>query len=137
MNTPLSYLAKNGIIIGECYNLTGCGYDANWIVTGVAKNKYNEWCVVFANKVTHPMVHSWSCKMDIKPIKVVAVVEDHESALLDHDSRYSKLSKRHSELCGKKLRMNEQGKNTTMRNAYINQELEVLRAELRKYKSAA
>jgi len=52
----------------------------------------------------------------------------------EHDSEYYKLKSRHENLCKKKLELMAKGKNKLMRNAYINQELDLIRSKLSEYK---
>ena len=53
----------------------------------------------------------------------------------DRDAQYYRLKERHSQLCEKKHSLDNTGRHTTMMNAYISQELEAIRSQLREYKS--
>lgn len=130
MNTIQEYIAGNNIEIGAYYS-TPFGFTR--MVTGTSQTSYGCDCIVFDDGSKHSIEHSWGMvKVDAPKVDAVQVYVDDRK---EHDDLYFKTKSRHSELCAKKAKINDQGKNKTMRNAYINQELEGLRHILQQYKA--
>lgn len=131
--TPLQYITQNKIIIGECYGFKSIGYLKDHVVVGIFKNKYGEWSIRFADRSYHPMVFRWDRIFFKEPPAIETLYVEIDDRK-EPNANYYKLKERHRVLCNKKLEINRTGRNTTMRNAYINQELEGIRDELRMYK---
>lgn len=98
-------------------------------------NYWNEYFVIFDNcrvSFSRWLICGWiKCK---ETAHEKATFEVNPNTKNEHDADYYRIKKRHTELCQKKLKIMEQGKNKSMRNAYINQELEMLREKLFQYK---
>lgn len=136
--TPVQYLAANKIILGGYYKSGDNGQPLQAVSVvryGYTSVRNGEYGVKFSDGSSYPMAHPFwwvPCEAPQEPNKVEEVVDDTRK---EHDDRYYKAKERHIELCNKKLELNRIGKNTTMRNAYINQELESLRSIIREYKA--
>lgn len=94
-------------------------------------NSFQEWSLVFSSKTLHSIYKKFTW------IEVEAPEhkepDNYTKSGKQKDKEYFKLKTRHETLCLKKLELNRQGKNTLIKNAYINQELELLRLKMSEY----
>lgn len=128
--TAKEYMQKYGLVIGRHYS-TGVSIRK---LVGV-KECDGQSYIVFddGTKYTTALPFTWTevaeCEeqeSDTSPETIFAPEEKEE------DANYRKLKARHKELCDRKRALMDTGKVTTMRNAYINQGLDQIRAELEK-----
>lgn len=122
------YMSDNKLVFGKWYGAGGIPQQ----LTDFKYNYYWGWSLVFSDKrqyrITLPFY--WN---EVEEPKQKIIQQHYEETRKKRDADYYKIKSRHEILCQKKLELNRQGKNTTMRNAYINQELEMLRSQLSEY----
>jgi hypothetical protein len=111
-------------------------YSNNGIILTVKEiktNKYGELCAYMTDGSYYSYVYDFKIfEVYEAPIETIK-----EKTILiikkEKDSLYYKTKERHLLLSNKKLEHHKKGTNTTMKNAYITQELESLREILREY----
>lgn len=99
----------------------------------IKKNRWDEMSV-FMNDGRH---YSYEHDFDMFEETQQPIIESSFNLVAidkkPKDERYYTLKLQHQSLCDKKALLYKQGKNKNMRVAYINQELEMLREQLREY----
>lgn len=129
-----TYIADNNLSFGKWY----CGGSRPTPIqlTDFKFHSYWGWSLIFSDKTMYrcSLPFWWSEVEEPKEIIEVSTVEVDNKK--ERDKEYYKLKSRHELLCQKKLELMRQGKNTLMRNAYINQELELLRSKLSEYRTS-
>lgn len=122
------FMSENKLSFGKWYDGGGIPKQLNDFV----HNYYWGWSLVFNDKTQYriSLPFYWS---EVEEPKQKVIEEYYKEIRKPRDADYYKIKTRHEILCQKKLELNRQGKNTTMRNAYINQELEILRSQPSEY----
>lgn len=131
------FMTDNKLEFGKWYSPFKDGSCYCHKLTDFVFHNYFGWQLVFHTKVKLTIESrdfTWFEVSEPKTEMENTTVETDNRKELDKD--YYKLKSRHELLCRKKLELMRQGKNTTMRNAYINQELEMLRSQLSGYRSS-
>lgn len=126
-----NYITDNKLSFGKWY----CGGGHPRQLINFELDPYWGWSLIFSTKVKYrcSLPFWWN---EIEPPKqVVEVVELEIDNRKEVDAEYHHLKERHKSLCLKKLELMRKGKNTSIRNAYINQELQLLRSQLSAYRS--
>lgn len=131
------FMTDNKLEFGKWYSPFKDGRCHCQKLTDFVFHNYWGWQLVFHTKVKYTIESrgfTWFEVSEPKTEMGNTTFETDNRKELDKD--YYKLKSRHELLCRKKLELMRQGKNTTMRNAYINQELEMLRSQLSGYRSS-
>jgi len=127
-----NYLNEYNIQFGKWYVHSKGGTPMQ--LTDFKFHPYWEDYILMFGKVGYRIALPFTWHEVQEPIKVVKESVFIEDERKEKDTNYYKLKTEHETLCKKKLDLHRQGKNTLMRNAYINQQLDVIREQLSKYK---
>jgi hypothetical protein len=135
MESPVEikeYINKHALSFGRWY--CGGNRPSPIQLTGYKFDPYWGWSLVFSDKTKYrcSLPFWWNEAEPIKEVNKYSNLQINKRK--EHDSEYYKLKLRHEILCKKKLELMTKGKNKLMRNAYINQELELIRSKLSEYK---
>lgn len=127
-----NYIAENKLSFGKWYDGGGISKQ----LTDFEFHPYWGWSLIFSDKTMYrcSLPFLWNEIDEPKQSEEMHVIEIDNRK--ERDKEYYKLKSRHELLCQKKLELMRQGKNTLMRNAYINQELDLLRSKLSEYRSS-
>lgn len=124
-----AYLIIEQIELGKWYD--GGGIKKQLV--GFDFSAYWGWQLVFSDKVTVRISMSFPW-VEVEPELTNAQLTPlNPSPKKKPDNAYWEAKNRHETLCQSKLELNRTGRNKSMRNAYINQELESLRFILFQY----
>lgn len=123
-----TFMSENKLSFGKWYDGGGIPKQLN----DFHYSYYWGWSLVFSDKTQYRVSLPFYWK-EVEEPKQKIVERCFEETKKPTDANYYKIKLRHEILCQKKLELNRQGKNTTMRNAYVNQELEMLRSQLSEY----
>ena len=126
-----NYIAENKLSFGKWYD--GGGIPKQ--LTDFRFHSYWGWSLIFSDNTMYrcSLPFWWNEIEEPNRSEEMHVIEIDNRK--ERDKEYYKLKSRHELLCQKKLELMRQGKNTLMRNAYINQELDLLRSKLSEYRS--